>query len=167
MINETNYEEGDYIRITDDTEFTPGTANGCVVLCIYTGDYTRLTKQQSKKNIISTLVLNCTKSTDDKWHPDSRNSPDRRYLGIYRDETTNERVVVAQLDAGVSFGHIRIPGVTHYYILKGDLVIDGGTYEEETYIRIDAGAKYTPQTKSGCQVLCIYTSGFEKLSGLS
>ena len=54
--------------------------------------------------------------------------------------------------------------MTHYYVLEGELVIDAVHFDKGTYIRIDANEEYIPSTTKGCEVLCIYTLGWEKLS---
>lgn len=81
---------------------------------------------------------------------------------IFRDDDTGERIMFAKLDKGVSYAQMKVYGPTHFYVIKGELIINNQNYSEGTYIRINSEEEFTPKTILGCEVLCIYTKGYSR-----
>ena len=79
---------------------------------------------------------------------------------LFKDENTGEKVMFAKLDEGISYARMKVFGPTHFFIVKGELIIEGQKYPAGTYIRIESEEEFTPQTSIGCEVLCVYTKGY-------
>jgi hypothetical protein len=79
---------------------------------------------------------------------------------IWRDENSGETIMFAKLDEGISYTKMKVFGPTHYYVIKGELIINDQKFDSGTYIRIDSDEEFTPRTEKGCEVLCIYTKGY-------
>jgi hypothetical protein len=79
---------------------------------------------------------------------------------FWKDENSGEKILFAKLDEGISYAKMKVLGPTHFYVIKGELIINDQKYNSGTYIRIDSDDDFTPRTEKGCEVLCIYTKGY-------
>lgn len=82
----------------------------------------------------------------------------------YRDPSSPELACFAKLDPNVSYARIRANGIIHYYVVRGDLALDADAFQEGSYVRVAAEQEFTPSTKGGCEILCIYTAGYDKIT---
>lgn len=100
------------------------------------------------------------KFADVSYNPSPTGVKGRLSDHIFTNQETNEKIMFAKLEMGTSYAKMKVFGPTHYFVLKGELIIDNQGYEEGTYIRIESDQEYTPSTIKGCDVLCIYTGGY-------
>ncbi len=71
--------------------------------------------------------------------------------------------MIVKLEKNVSYEKIKAKGVAHYLVLDVILIIQDKSYPKNSYIRVEKGTGYTPNTNVGYEVLCIYTKGREKI----
>ena len=83
------------------------------------------------------------------------------YIPCHQDESTGEFVSFAKLDAVKSYEVMKGSGPVHFFVIKGELIIDTNRYGKGTYIRVDKSQSFKPSSEKGCEVLCIYPNGWE------
>jgi len=79
-------------------------------------------------------------------------------------EITQERTNFGKLDPNTDYPVILLKGIAHIFIIKGVLIINDQTFEENTYLRIEKNTKIKMKSNVGCEGLFIWTEGFERFS---
>lgn len=106
------------------------------------------------------MAVKNKKLDQNDWVP-SKVIKDGFYIPCDKDDNTGELISFAKLERNKEYAEIKVKGTTRYYEIEGPLIINDKNYAKGTYIRIEEGEIFTPKSIQGCEVLCIYTKGWE------